>query len=111
MTNETFKKHKAALAVERSVKPKTLNEECSRYWRELQRSEYHFKRGVLYVGMLVLSSGSLSSQLERDREGEGEREWGWGGGGGGWEGETVKLCPLEVIQYHIYIQTRRKSSI
>ena len=46
MTAEAFEKHKTALAVERSVKPKTLGEECKKYWNELQRSEYHFNRGI-----------------------------------------------------------------
>ena len=45
MSTEKFEQHKKALAVERSVKPKKLSEECGRYWRELQRSEYHFNRG------------------------------------------------------------------
>ena len=50
MPKETFEQHRAALAVERSVKPKTLREECSRYWKELQCSEYHFNRGAcVYV--------------------------------------------------------------
>ena len=45
MPKEKFEQHKTALSVERTVKPKTLSEECHKYWKELQCSEYHFNRG------------------------------------------------------------------
>ena len=45
MTDEAFEKHRTALAVERSVKPKTLGEECKKYWKEMKCSEYQFNRG------------------------------------------------------------------
>ena len=69
MPAEKFEQHKKALAVERSVKPKKLSEECGRYWRELQRSEYHFNRGKF-----VCEGGEGERKREREREGEREKE-------------------------------------
>ena len=65
MPAEKFEQHKKALAVERSVKPKKLSEECGRYWRELQRSEYHFNRGKFVDGG---REGGSGRERERERE-------------------------------------------
>ena len=89
MPAEAFEQHKKALAVERSVKPKTLAEECGRYWRELQRSEYHFNRGKLCV-------------YERERERVKDR---------GREGEIERETILFLAMIHNYSQTKKKWTI
>lgn len=45
LSDEDFEKHRSALAVKRSEKPKKLKEETNRYWREILTFEYHFDRG------------------------------------------------------------------
>jgi hypothetical protein len=95
MSAEKFEQHKKGLAVERSVKPKKLSEECGRYWRELQRSEYHFNRGKpVHVGREGIE-GRRDRKREREGEGGGERERERGGGEGGRvEGEIPKYESL-----------------
>ena len=69
MPAENFEQHKKGLAVERSVKPKKLSEECGRYWRELQMSEYHFNRGKL----ACVYGGERETERGRERGREVER--------------------------------------
>jgi len=45
MTDEDFEKHKSALEVKRTEKPKTMREQFSRYIREVFNFQYHFDRG------------------------------------------------------------------
>ena len=49
MTAENFDKHKEALTVKRSEKPKTLHEETVMYWKEIESYKYHFNRGQCAV--------------------------------------------------------------
>lgn len=45
MNNEDFEDYKEALATIRLEKPKTLNQQCSKYWTEIKEQQYHFNRG------------------------------------------------------------------
>ena len=45
LTEEDFGRHRQALSVKRSEKPKKLKDECAKYWGEIISQQYHFVRG------------------------------------------------------------------
>ena len=45
LTEEDFGRHRQALSVKRSEKPKKLKDECGKYWGEILSRQYHFVRG------------------------------------------------------------------
>ena len=42
LTEEDFGRHRQALSVKRSEKPKKLKDECAKYWGEIISQQYHF---------------------------------------------------------------------
>ena len=46
MEEESFEKHKKALAVKKLEKPKKLKAEAKRFWSEICMQQYHFNRGL-----------------------------------------------------------------
>ena len=45
LKEEEFAAHKKALEVRRLEKPKTMTEECQKYWTEISSGTYYFNRG------------------------------------------------------------------
>ena len=45
LTEEEFGRHRQALSLKRSEKPKKLKDECGKYWGEIISQQYHFVRG------------------------------------------------------------------
>ena len=45
LKEEELETHKKALEVRRLEKPKTMAEECQRYWSEISAGTYYFNRG------------------------------------------------------------------
>ena len=45
MTDEDFEKHRNAVEVKRTEKPKTLTQEFSKYIQEVYKFQYRFDRG------------------------------------------------------------------
>ena len=87
LTEEDFERHRQALSVKRSEKPKKLKDESGKYWGEIISQQYHFVRGK-HIGPLgselcwhALASFPGHSRLQfhhlqyakTEREGLGER--------------------------------------
>ena len=51
LTEEDFERHRQALSVKRSEKPKKLKDESGKYWGEIISQQYHFVRGK-HIGPL-----------------------------------------------------------
>ena len=52
LAEEEFSTHKKALELKRLEKPKTLGEECQKYWTEITTGMYCFNRGEVIVVIL-----------------------------------------------------------
>lgn len=46
LEEDAIERHRRALAVKRSEKPKKLRDECGKYWSEILSQQYHFARGA-----------------------------------------------------------------
>jgi len=46
LEEDMIERHRKALAVKRSEKPKKLRDECGKYWSEILSQQYHFARGA-----------------------------------------------------------------
>ena len=52
LTDEQFSDYVEGLAMKKLEKPKRLNAEASRYWEEVSKKQYHFRRGEREVEVL-----------------------------------------------------------
>ena len=52
LTDEQFSDYVEGLAMKKLEKPKRLNAEASRYWEEVSKKQYHFRRGESEVEVL-----------------------------------------------------------